>query len=832
MSNTPLYVGIDLGTTNSAAAVFDGEAVSVVRNAQGASVTPSVVRIDKQGRATVGTRARRFIESDPANTAAEFKRLMGTGQAIPFPAANLARKPEELSAEVLKALRQDIADQLGVQIERAVISVPALFELPQSAATSEAARLAGFARVELLQEPIASALAAGWRSDSDGGGTWLVFDLGGGTFDASLLETRDGLLRVVGHDGDNYLGGRDFDWAITEHLAAQLSVVPRRNNPEHVSALRVLRLAAEDAKIELSRHDRTQLTLAQPLVIDGKDVEVDLELTRATVESLCMPLVDRALDVCVRLMQTHGLAPGRLGRLVLVGGPTVMPMVRARVSARLDAGIAEGHDPMTLVAQGAALYAATAGLDGRAAPAAVTAGRQIWLQYPAVSADLTPHVVGKFVGENPPSKVKLVRLDGPGSAGAGSAAEGRRGVIDGGWSSADATVGPDGTFLATVTLLPRRACTFAIEARTQGGELVPVSPAQLTIVQGLTIGDPPLSRTLGVALANGHVQVYLERGAPLPARRTFTHTTIETVAKGSSDSVLRIPIVQGEMSQANLCRLVGTLDIGGDTVKDTVPTGSSVEVTIELDRGGRLQARALVPAISQVFEHVAHLLVPDAAPEALDASLRDLRRQLMELRTDAFRRGLSQTIEKLDRVEARLSEAERDIDAAHGGDADAAQRARRALLDVDATMADADLARKWPELDEAARHQAIHASSMVGMHGSEAERTLLQEVLGAMDKARKDRDAPELERQMRLAGRLSSAAFNRTTEAWELYFHDAASEVSKCRDLPRAQKLVTEGKAAIETGDIDALRRVVKALWSLLPEDSEARKKGFDSGVR
>src|SRR5678816_2154652 len=152
---------------------------------------------------------------------------------------------------------------------------------------------------------------------------------------------------------------------------------------------------------------------------------------------------------------------------------------------------------------------------------------------------------------------------------------------------------------------------------------------RLTIVQGLTIGDPPLSRTLGVALANDHVQTYLERGAPLPARRTFTHHTIETVAKGSSDSVLRIPIVQGELSQAHLCRLVGTLDIGGDAVVDTVPTGSAVEVTIELDRGGRLSARALVPSIGQVFEHVAHLLVPDAAPDALDAALRDLRRQLM-----------------------------------------------------------------------------------------------------------------------------------------------------------------------------------------------------------
>jgi molecular chaperone DnaK len=762
---------------------------------------------------TVGTRARRFVEQDPENTAAEFKRLMGTDKGIEFPAASTAKKPEELSAEILKALRQDIADQIGAPVERAVISVPALFELPQSSATSEAARLAGFTRVELLQEPIASALAAGWRAEDDGGGTWLVFDLGGGTFDASLLETRDGLLRVVGHDGDNFLGGRDFDWRITEHLASLLPVELSRKNPEHAGALRALRLAAEDAKIELSRNERAQVSLAQPLSIDGQDVDVDLELTRSTVEGLCAPLVDRALDVCVRLLTANGLGPGRLARVVLVGGPTVMPLVRARVAARLEAPIAEGHDPMTLVAQGAALYAATAGLDGRAQVQTQTVGRHVWLQYPAVSSDLTPHVVGKFVGPDAPAKVTFVRSDGA-------------------WSSAEATVNPDGTFLTSVTLLPRRASTFDIQATSATGERVPVTPPTLTIVQGLTIGDPPLSRTLGVALANGHVQVYLERGAPLPARRTFTHHTVETVAKGSKESVLRIPIVQGELDAAHLCRLVGTLDIGGDAVKDTVPTGSAVEVTIELDRGGRLSARALVPAIEQVFEQVAHLLVPDAAPEALDSSIRELRRQLMDLRTDAFRHGLSAVIEKLDRLESRLSEAERDIDAAHGGDADAAQRARRALLDVDATMAEADLARKWPELEQEARQTAIGATATVGYHGTEAERALLNDVLAAMDKARKDKDAPELERQMRLARRLSAAAFNRTPEAWEQYFEDAASELGSMRDLPKANKLVADGRIAMERGDTEELRRVVKALWQLLPEDSEARKRGFDSGVR
>jgi molecular chaperone DnaK len=809
-----LFVGIDLGTTNSAAAIFDGEKVTVVRNAQGGTVTPSVVRLDRQARVTVGTRARRFIESDPSNTATEFKRLMGTGQNIEFPACGVRKKPEELSAEVLKSLRQDIQDQLGASIDRAVISVPALFELPQSAATSEAARLAGFSRVELLQEPIASALAAGWRADDDGGGSWLVFDLGGGTFDASLLETRDGLLRVIGHDGDNFLGGRDFDWAITEHLASQLEAPLSRKHPEHAAALRALRLAAEDAKIELSRAERAQIALAHPLVIDGhRDLAVDLELDRATVERLTLPLCDRAIDVCLGLMQQHGLAPGRLAKIVLVGGPTLMPMLRQRVAARLEATIAEGHDPMTLVAQGASLYAATTNLDGRRASAEPAAGRQVWLQYPAVSSDLTPHVVGRFLGADPPATVQLLRSDA-------------------GWSSPAAAVAVDGSFVTMLSLLPRRSSKFTIEARGKDGAAIAVTPAQITVVQGLTIGDPPLSRTVGVALANGHVQVYLERGTPLPARRTFTHRTIETVAVGSAESLLRIPIVQGEMAEAHLCRLIGTLDIGGSAVRDTLPSGSTIEVTIELDRGGRMAARALVPALDQAFEQVVHLLVPDADPEALDASIGELRKQLRDARTDAFRHGLMPVLEKLDRLEERLAEAERDIDAAHGGDADAAQRARRTLLDVDGAMAEADLARKWPELEEKALRTQIAASALIGQHGSDSEHSLLAEVMTAVERARRDRDAAELERQLALLQRLAMGAYQRTDDAWRDYFADAASDVSQATDLPRAHKLVSEGHAALARSDSQELRRIVKALWQLLPHDLEARRRGFDSGVR
>ncbi|HLT37902.1 MAG TPA: Hsp70 family protein, partial [Enhygromyxa sp.] len=602
MSDKPLYVGFDLGTTNSAAAVFDGEQTRVVRNSQGSNLTPSVVRIDAAGRVTIGAKARRFLERDPANTHNEFKRLMGTGKALEFPAARVSKRPAELAALVLGSLRKDVEDQFGFAPTRAVISVPALFELPQSSATSEAAKLAGFEKVELLQEPIASALAAGWSAGDDGG-AWLVYDLGGGTFDASLLETADGFLRVVGHDGDNFLGGRDFDWAIVDWAITQIErregVKVSRANPAHADAVRSLKQAAEEVKIELSRSTDAVLVPASPLALDGSEIDVELELDRATVETLCSGLVERSVEVCRRLLRQNRFNPSQLSRIVFVGGPTTMPFLRDRVGAMLGAPIAEGHDPMTLVAQGAAIYAATTNLDARPLELAGprVRGRRLWLQFPAVSSDLCPHVVGRVV-EGPGQKPIRLEL--------------HRG--DGLWKSQSTAIDGEGGFVIGVDLLPRKSNVFKLVASDAAGESVPVDPPTITIVQGVTISDPPLSRTIGVALANDSVRTYFDRGTPLPAKRTFTHNTVESVAKGGDGSVLKIPIVQGEFDRAHLCRLVGTLEIPSREIKASLPAGSEVELTLELDRGGRLSARALVPSLDQVFEEVAHLLVPAADP--------------------------------------------------------------------------------------------------------------------------------------------------------------------------------------------------------------------------
>jgi molecular chaperone DnaK len=383
-----------------------------------------------------------------------------------------------------------------------------------------------------------------------------------------------------------------------------------------------------------------------------------------------------------------------------------------------------------------------------------------------------------------------------------------------------------------VELVPRKPNTFRLEGRGADNKPVPLSPASFTIVQGLTLSDPPLSRSIGVALANNAVRVYFERGAPLPARRTFRQRTVEAVAKGSTGNVLRIPIVQGELEWAHLCRLVGSLEIRGDQIKASLPADAEVELTLELDRGGRLSARALVPALGQVFEQVAQLLVPDATPESLQEGLTAAQERLSMLRSSAFRRGASEVVAGLAHADQALADIERDVEAARGGDADAGQKARRGLLDLDAQLEQAESGLRWPELEETVREELALASSWVAQFGSPTEQKLFDEAMRACERARAGRQSVELQRHLRSVRKLGNAAFFRHPSAWEWQFETAASRVSEASDVARAEELVQKGRRALEQQRREELRQVVEQLWRLLPEDAQDRRLAHDSGVR
>lgn len=817
-----MHVGIDLGTTNSALATFDGTTLSVVSNNVGEVLTPSVVRIDARGGVTVGRRAARFLETDPANTRAEFKRLMGSAEKLEFKAAGKSLLPEELSARVLASLLADASDTLGYAPRGAVVSTPALFELPQNHATTKAGRLAGLEEVVLIQEPIASAIAAGWEADTHG--LWLVFDLGGGTLDVSLLETRDGWLRVVDHAGDNFLGGKDFDNVLVDWTVARLKAERAlrdlgRSNPASRRTIGKLKAACEAAKIDLSRSERARIVVPELCDDDdGQPVELDVEIERAAFEVMVAPLVDRAIEVCRATLARHRVDAGSVERAVFVGGPTLMPAIRSRVGEALGGRVAEGIDPMTIVARGAALYAATARVEARPpSPGEARAkGLAVQLEHPAVTSDLQPFVVGRFLpapGESLPRRVRIARED--------------RGFV-----SADVDATPEGSFVVQVALEPRRQNRFRVFGLGADGSEVPLRSPEFAIVQGISVADPPLSRAVGVARSDDTVHVYFDKGTPLPARRSFVHKTVAAVAAGGATDVLRIPVVQGESLRAHRNRLIGALQIDGGALKQDLPLGTPVEVSLQLDRSGQMRARAHVPAIGQSFEDVVHLLVPTASLEVLRFEADAAERRLADVRGRCFQAATPAALRRLEGAARMLSEARSDLEAAGGGDRDAAQRAQRMLLELHSALDAAEDEIRWPEL-EAEAHRAVEVDvSWVASWGTPSEQKLFDEALVALEAARKVRDSAEVERQLRVVRSLGSAAFSRDPRAEAIAFGVYASKISEATDLKQAHDLVARGRAALERGDKPALRAVNVELQALFPGTPEERLRSFGSGVQ
>ena len=334
MSNAMRY-GIDLGTTNSCVARCEGDGIRIFQNNDLMNVTPSVVRLLKNGRIIVGKRAYNAIVDDPANVAFEFKRLMGSKQAFRFPVTGREMSPEDLSAEVLKAMRDDVQRATAEAPTAAVVTVPAAFGALQCDATARAARLAGIEQCALLQEPIAAAVAYG-ISPTMRDQRWLVFDLGGGTLDIAVTSTRDGRLNVLEHRGNNLLGGKDIDRLLVETclwptLAQTFSLPTPEADPEAFRLLsRRLALKAEEAKIELSSRQDVVVSLFDiGEDRDGKPIELELPLKRADLERVVEPIIRQTLVLADQALAGARMTGKDLTRILLVGGPTQMPYLRA-----------------------------------------------------------------------------------------------------------------------------------------------------------------------------------------------------------------------------------------------------------------------------------------------------------------------------------------------------------------------------------------------------------------------------------------------------------------------------------------------------------------------
>src|SRR5438128_1747827 len=366
-------IGIDLGTTNSAMAVLEGGEPTVIPNAEGGRTTPSVVAFTKDGQRLVGAPAKRQQVTNPENTIFSIKRFMGRKfdevseemKIVPYEVIKGANDdvrvkaggkeyaPPEISAMILQKLKTDAEAYLGEKVDEAVITVPAYFNNAQREATKDAGKIAGLNVLRIINEPTAASLAYGLDKEHDQ--TILVFDLGGGTFDVSILELGEGVFEVKATNGDNHLGGDNFDKAVVDWMVAEFKRDQGIDLAADRMALQRLYEAAEKAKIELSSTMTTQINLPFITATPEGPKHLDLQLTRAKLTELTHDLLERTVEPTKKCLADAGLDPSKIDHIVLVGGMTRMPAVVDKVKELTGKDPHKGVNPDEVVAVGAAI---------------------------------------------------------------------------------------------------------------------------------------------------------------------------------------------------------------------------------------------------------------------------------------------------------------------------------------------------------------------------------------------------------------------------------------------------------------------------------------------
>ena len=368
-------IGIDLGTTNSCVAVMEGGQAKVIENAEGARTTPSMVAFSEDGERLVGQPAKRQAVTNPENTLFAIKRLIGRRSDDPMTekdkglvpyeivkgdngdawvkARDKNYSPSEISAFILQKMRETAEAYLGEDTPQAVVTVPAYFNDSQRQATKDAGKIAGLEVLRIINEPTAAALAYGL--DKNAGGTIAVYDLGGGTFDVSVLEIGDGVFEVKSTNGDTFLGGEDFDARIIEYLADEFKKEQGIDLRQDKLALQRLKEAAEKAKIELSSATQTEVNLPFITADQAGPKHLNIKLTRAKLEALVEDLIARTIEPCKAALKDAGLSAGEIDEVILVGGMTRMPKIQEIVKNHFGREPHRGVNPDEVVAIGAAI---------------------------------------------------------------------------------------------------------------------------------------------------------------------------------------------------------------------------------------------------------------------------------------------------------------------------------------------------------------------------------------------------------------------------------------------------------------------------------------------
>lgn len=595
--------GIDLGTTNSLIGKFQNGSVEIFKNPFGQKETlPSVVAFRKD-RIIVGDKARELIEKDPENVFSSFKRKMGTSESFFVPNTADFKTPMELSALVLRELKNFI--YTGEKPDAVVITIPASFDTIQSNATKKAGNDAGFREVQLLQEPIAASLAFANKQSNAAGlqGQWLVYDLGGGTFDVALVKIVDGEMRVVDHEGDNYLGGVDFDIAIIEKLVVP-QLQQQGNYPDLLNQLRsargkyntlyhILLKKAEEVKVQLTSSATAEIEFE----IDDQDIY--LTITREDFETTIYDSIQYSVDLVKKILTRNQLTAADVMEVVMIGGSTYIPLVKTLVASQLGIPVNCSVDPTTAVAVGAAWYAGTRSVsapEARENKPADSNAPDIHFKtaYQKNTADKEEYFTAIVTGPVTGLSYRIVRADG----------------------GYDSGIKPLQERISEMLLLAENSNNiFNILVFDAAHNELAVGAPAIAITQGkFNIHGQPLPNDICIEIDDlenntTKLELIFEKNAILPLRKTIIKEVMKTILRSGHDSLL-INVVEGSRyAIPGSCVPLGMIEIkSSDLITDLVK-GSDVEITLQISESRDLSVKAVLLMNDQEFSEIFNPMV-------------------------------------------------------------------------------------------------------------------------------------------------------------------------------------------------------------------------------
>lgn len=599
------YVGIDLGTTNSAICSFSGSETRVWKSPEQNDVTPSAIYFDRRGNKYVGKRAYDSAPHSPGNAATLFKRLMGTSTPVEFSALSLTKTPEECSAEILKSLFGYLPEELRNDPETGtVITVPAAFNQMQKDATMQAAQMAGIGHVSLMQEPVAAVMSVMRASNMDG--IFLIYDLGGGTLDIAIAESIGGRVTLLAHGGIAMCGGRDFDRSVMDNIVRPWLLenfeLPEdfTINPNFKSLIRLANWATERAKIELSAQEETIISLSETEArirdLNGTELYLDIPFNRKQYDELVEERILESVDAARSTLSKAGLSSHDIERIVFIGGPTNYKPLRDKVAFELGIPGNTDINPMTAVAEGASLFAESIDWSSSSHARKSTRGQL------NTQSDL--NISFNYIARTPKHKSKIVlRVKGNNTQGC----EFQIDDTSTGWTSGRVKL-IDGAAIE-VTLPKQGENTFTIYAVDASGNSIPLDHETITITKtAATIDAIPASHSIGIEVLEkiGGLPTldYLVRaGDSLPAKGQKKFKAGESLLAGSSGA-LHFKLWEGEIeTPITDNRPVGTLAITGNDFGDgLLPAGADLICYYEILDSGNVILEVEIPSIGGVFQ--------------------------------------------------------------------------------------------------------------------------------------------------------------------------------------------------------------------------------------